>query len=390
VNAKLRLAAKAAVVGSLAVAERVRPPRATRRDDVPSSGAKLTRAWLSDALCHGVPDAEVVSFARSGGSSGTSERVGLRVTYNAAGTAAGLPTEVYTKSTASFRQRMALGGAGILSGEPRFYTGLRDKTEIEAPRGYWGAVDDRSWRSIVLIEDIAATKGAEFLPPTTGFTRAQMTDLVQNLARLHGPYWNSPELASLHTPAEYNARTNDMLNFSRRAAVGMERARAVIPPALLGQADRLHRATIRAMDVATHQMPRTLLHGDCHAGQIYRTRDGAMGIADWQTVMQGGWSFDYSYLVNTGLEPADRRAWQDDLLRKYLEELSHHGGPEIGFADAMLAYRQQSFWPYTAWAFTIGRAFYHPQMQPVPTCLALVHRTATAIDDLDAFAAVGL
>jgi hypothetical protein len=29
-------------------------------------------------------------------------------------------------------------------------------------------------------------------------------------------------------------------------------------------------------------------------------------------------------------------------------------------------------------------------MQPVPTCLAIVHRTATAIDDLDAFAAVGL
>jgi hypothetical protein len=29
-------------------------------------------------------------------------------------------------------------------------------------------------------------------------------------------------------------------------------------------------------------------------------------------------------------------------------------------------------------------------MQPVPTCLAIVGRTPTAIDDLDAFAAVGL
>jgi hypothetical protein len=142
------------------------------------------------------------------------------------------------------------------------------------------------------------------------------------------------------------------------------------------------------MELSTSSMPHTLLHGDCHAGQIYRTRDGAMGIADWQTVMAGGWAHDYSYLVNTGLEPADRRAWQDDLLRAYLEELNLHGGPAINFKAAFLAYRQQSFWPYTAWAFTIGRAFYHPKMQPVATARALVHRTSTAIDDLDAFSAV--
>jgi hypothetical protein len=56
----------------------------------------------------------------------------------------------------------------------------------------------------------------------------------------------------------------------------------------------------------------------------------------------------------------------------------------------MLAHRQQCFWPYTAWAFTIGRAAYQPKMQPVEICLAIVGRTATAVDDLDAFSAVGL
>jgi len=54
----------------------------------------------------------------------------------------------------------------------------------------------------------------------------------------------------------------------------------------------------------------------------------------------------------------------------------------------MLSYRQQSFWPYTAWAFTIGRATYQPKMQPVDTCLAVVRRTAAAIDDLNAFDAL--
>ena len=56
----------------------------------------------------------------------------------------------------------------------------------------------------------------------------------------------------------------------------------------------------------------------------------------------------------------------------------------------MLAYRQQAFWPATAWLFTIGRAFYQPQTQPVPTCLAVVRRTASALVDCDAFSAVGV
>ena len=38
----------------------------------------------------------------------------------------------------------------------------------------------------------------------------------------------------------------------------------------------------------------------------------------------------------------------------------------------------------------IGRAFYQPKMQPVDTCLAIIKRLATAIDDLDSFAALGI
>lgn len=389
-NQKLWLLGKAGLVGALTLAEKVRPPRPVHRDDVPAAAAQLTSEWLTSALCREVPDAAVVGVARCGGSSGTSERVGLRIEYNEAGRAAGLPVEVFTKSSTSFRQRMVLGGAGALHGETRFYLGLRDKTTVEAPRGYWGCVDDRSWRSIVVLEDIVASKGATFLTPTSGFGRAEITDLVTNLARLHGPHWDNPELADLKTPADYLRRATDLLDIRRRSAVGMQRARAVIPPALLGQHDRIYDATVRAMDIASDRMPRTLLHGDAHAGQTYRTADGRMGLADWQAVLQGGWAFDVAYLINSALDPVDRRAWQEDLLRHYLDELALHGGPQLSYDEALLAYRQQSFWPYTAWAFTIGRAFYQPQMQPAPTCLAIVHRTATAIDDLDAFAAVGL
>lgn len=383
-NPKLRLAKKAAVVGVHSLVEKFRPPPLSTSEHVPTSGADLNVDWLTAVLCHDTPGARVVSFSTAHASSGTSERLALRVQYDANGSAADLPTALFTKSTKHFRQRMTLGGAGAINGESQFYTRLRPKAEIEAPMGYWGRVDPVSWRSITIMEDVTATKGVRFLTPTTGFTYAQIADLVDELARLHAPLWGDPDILGLKTPADYLAKTRVFLDIKKRCHVGMERAKRVIPRRLLGQSDRLFEATVRSMDLSSHCMPRTLLHGDAHAGQTYVTSSGKMGLGDWQAVLQGGWAFDFAYLVNSGCEPEDRRLWQEDLLRRYVQTLQEAGGPTIGFDAAMLNYRQQSFWPYTAWAFTIGRAPYQPKMQPVDTCLAVVRRTAAAIDDLDA------
>jgi hypothetical protein len=389
-NAKLAFAGKAIKVGGYALAERVRPPVPLTRDDVPISGAHVTPQWLTEVLCRDAPGARVESFSNPGGSSGTSERVALRVSYNKAGRDAGLPIDLFTKSTASYSQRMTLGGAGVLEGETSFYMTLRAKTTMEAPKGYWGRADPHAWRSIAIMEDIVATKGARFVDATEPLSHEQVRDLVQNLARYHGELWASPALSGLSTPRTYIERTQAFLDIRKRCEVGMRRARAEIPTGLLGQEDRLFDATIRAMRIAGDEMPRTLLHGDAHVGQTYVTADGRMGLADWQGAQQGGWAFDYCYLVNSACEPEDRRRWERGLLELYIERLLEHGGPRLSFEDAWLAYRQQSFWPYTAWAFTIGRAWYQPKMQPVPACLAIIRRTAAAIDDLDAFAAVGL
>lgn len=125
-----------------------------------------------------------------------------------------------------------LGSAQVLHGETRFYTGLRDKSTLEAPRGYWGKVDSVSWRSIAVLEDIVATKGAKFWEPTNAFTREQITDLVGELARLHAPLWGGPAIVDLNTPADYIANTSAFLDIRKRCEVGMRRARDVIPPRL--------------------------------------------------------------------------------------------------------------------------------------------------------------
>jgi hypothetical protein len=169
VSTRERLAASAQIVARLAttsghiVREKLTHPKAHDLSDVPVSAEDVTPAWLTAALCREHPGAEVVSVEFPASSSGTSTRHALRLTYNAVGVAAGLPTQLYTKTTTTLTQRLILGLAGVIGGEIDFFNRVRPLLEIETPRGYYAAIDPRSWRSISLIEDIAATKGARFL-----------------------------------------------------------------------------------------------------------------------------------------------------------------------------------------------------------------------------------
>ncbi|WP_406229924.1 phosphotransferase [Nocardia sp. NBC_01009] len=389
-NHKLWLLGRVVTVGGHVLLEKITRPKARSADDVPISGDAITVDWLTAVLCRDVPDAEVLSFSTSNGSHGTSTRVAIRVDYNEAGQQAGLPTELFAKTTTSLSQRILLGGAKMIDGETHFFMDLRPDVEIEAPIGYWGAFDPSSWRSIALMEDIAATRGAVFIEPNAPIARDQIEDLVRNLARLHGTFWKHPSIAVLKTPNDMLDAVRSAIDMKKRCEVGMERAKEVIPATLYGQSDRLWAGVERALDMATKDMAPTLLHGDPHIGQTYVTSDGRMGYADWQVVMQGGWAHDFAYTVNSGCEPDDRRAWDRELLEVYLDELGRAGGEVPSFDDAWLAYRQQSMFAYAAWAFTIGRAAYQPKMQTDETCLTLLKRITTALDDHDSLGALGI
>jgi hypothetical protein len=115
-----------------------------------------------------------------------------------------------------------------------------------------------------------------------------------------------------------------------------------------------------------------------------------MGIADWQVGLRGSWAYDFAYIVATALEAEDRRSWERDLLDLYLDRLAAAGGQAIGRGHAWQAYRQATFYPYFAWVYTIGRSRLQPTFQPKEVSLLMIERIATAIEDLDSLAAVGL
>lgn len=349
---------------------------------VPSSPDDLTPAWLTQAL--GEPVRSVNITRRS---AGTTTRAALELAY-----ANGATDQMFVKCTTSLPQRLMLGLGGLIHGEPGFYNHIRPGLEIEAPLGYYAAAASRSWRSIVVVEDVAATRGARFWDPAASVTRHQIEDLLGNVARWHGALWDSPHLAGwrwLRTPADQMRLIDALLGLADRRAAGARRARPVIPPALRTRQDDLYAGMRRSMKIAS-EGPRTYLHGDLHVANTYRTRAGAMGIADWQVGLQGSWASDFAYLLATALEVADRRAWERELLGLYLDALGAAGGPAIPHQDAWVAYRQATFYPYFAWVYTIGRARLQPRFQPERVSLLMIERIAAAIADLESLAAVGL
>jgi len=375
--------------------EKLTRPRPSTAHAVPSGPKALTSQWLTAVLCDGIPGARVEAFDVVGGSDGTTSRRRLRLGYNQAGQNAGLPSVVFTKSTPSFTSRVTAGLSGALICENEFYRTLRGAMKVEAPLAYHACYDASSLRSMLLLEDVTLTKGAEFGDPTTlTVTRERAESMIDQLASYHAAFWGDTSLAGnawLPTALDFQLRINKVIAFEKRSLIGVTRAESVIQPRVMSRRSQIWPTVMASLHHNARQVP-TLLHSDVHLGNWYVTADGRMGQHDWQCMSRGQWALDVAYALLSALQVEDRRAWEDELLARYVERLREGGvTPERGLPDraaAKLAYRQQMWQAFVFWIYTIGAGRLQPQMQPEHVSLENIRRMATAIDDLDAFEAL--
>jgi hypothetical protein len=348
----------------------------------------ITPQWLTAVLGADVPGAEVTSFDVVGGSDGTSSRRALRVHWNAAGAAAGLPDRLFTKSASSLGSRLFLVLGGVTETETIFYNEVRPGLDrLRSPRAFHAASDARTFRSIVLMEDLAA-RGWTFPDPMReALSRRDAEDMVDQMAYYHATFWDSPrlrgDLAKLPTTEAFQARLN-RLGIERRARVGIERVRDLTPAAIYRRKDELVPAVMRSLRLnSTGTL--TLLHQDVHQGNWLRDPDGRMGLYDWQCVARGEWALDVSYALSVNLPTEERRAWEHDLLERYLWRLGEEGVATPPSKDeALLRYRQQQFHIVMFTLLTIGAGRLQPAgMQPMDYMHRAWQRVAAFLEDHD-------
>jgi len=354
------------------------------RDDIPLTYESIGPEWLTAVLCDGVPGAAVVGHTLGPPDEGTNNRRRIHVTYNEAGQKAGLPASVFCKATQGLANRQMLGHSGGIICEVTFYRVARPLLDLEAPVARLANYDPESFNSIVVLDDIAdrATFCSQDTPVDRDFIEQQLT----LLARLHGRFFDAPELGSLFgaLPTWYQ-RFHNLARFHLEEScdAGFQAGRDIIPARLFARAADVWPATLQSLEVLK-ELPLCLCHGDVHLKNWYRCNDGRIGLGDWGVAHRGHWSRDVTYTIGTALTVEQRRAWDRDLLRFYLDQLHRHGGPKLDPDTALLAYRRSLLTAFAFWTLTLKPTPDFPDMQPAETARTFIERLAHSIDDWDA------
>lgn len=377
-------------VGCRLLHDRIARPKATGLDDVPTSVDAITREWWTAVVCRDAPGAEVLSFELVSASKGTHQRHRFQLSYNEAGQRAGLPTALFTKSLPTLVTRMMGGYNGTARAEGRFYTQIRPELSIESPLGYHAAFDRQSLACVNVLEDIVATKAASFCSFRTPVTKAMAEDMVDLLAVLHGHRYAAPaldkELRWVANFADWYRIGAQKMRTEHYTDKALSAAADIMPADILEHRKLIWPATEACAEIH-RKGPRSLLHSDVHIGNWYQTGSGQMGLCDWQCLTQGHWSRDVSYMLSAALQPEDRRAWEKELLARYLAQLAEKTGSAVAFDEAWDHYRRQMLHAFWMWTITLCHSPFLPAMQTEETTREMMRRIAIAMSDLDSIGA---
>lgn len=358
-------------------------PPAVNPGDIPWRYEAITPEWMTHILCRDHPEAKVVAVRLDVPDSGTSNRRRIFVDYNDAGQALGLPRSVFCKATVDLVNRILLSTSALLS-ETSFYTLIRPQLTIEAPEAWLAVYDPDSFASIVMLKDLGDS--VTFCSHHTAMTLDRAKDQMEVLAKLHGHFYQSPQFDTTRAHMfrydhRFAALDRDH-DFKSMCEAGLHAAADVIPPRLLAREAEAWPATLRAS--ARHgELPLTITHGDVHLKNWYITADDRMGLSDWQVTSKGHWSRDVAYTIATALTVDQRRLWEKELLRHYLDAFVAAGGEAVPFDEAWLNYRQQMLTTLAWWTMTLTPLGDVPDMQPRDITLEFIRRIAAAVDDLD-------
>jgi hypothetical protein len=272
----------------------------------------LSAGWLSEVL-----DVEVRSLV--------AEQVGTGqtgATYRLSLDAPGAPPTMIAKVAAgddAARHRVAAG----YRNEVGFYAHLLATVDIRTPACSYAAISDDGHRFTLLLEDLAPrTPGVQ----AEGCAVDRAEAAVRNLAGLHAPRWNDPEL---HRLDFVSGPTAEGATFLGEVAVS---ATEVFVDRYRPDLDDADVATLRASAavitdwVMARPEPFAVIHGDYRLDNLmFGAGPDDVVAVDWQTLAIGPPVRDVAYFLGTSLVPEDRRAEEQRLVEAYRAELQARG-----------------------------------------------------------------
>jgi fructosamine-3-kinase len=341
----------------------------TSPQTLPATVEELTAGWFADVLGREVTEATVVDS-----SSGTTGRARVALEGDA-----DVPATVFVKLRPfNEQQRQLVDRTGMGVAEARFYRDVADEIPVRVPQVWFAGTDGDGY--VMVLEDLAA-RGCRFPGPDRADIEARAYDIVEQLAVLHATYWESERFGPGHDLEWLVARGTrggaggGVLDFVRNAVdtIGDQFD------------DTFHQIASlyleRAPDISRlwREGPSTLIHGDCHIGNLYIDVDDRTGFLDWAVICRGPAVRDVAYVMCNSVPVDVRERIERDVVERYCARLAE-GSAHLEVAAAWDQYRLFAVYSWLAAATTAGMG---SKWQPISTGIAATRRATAACAHLD-------
>ncbi len=326
----------------------------------------LTAAWFTEVL-----DSEITAATVLDRHTGTTGRAQVALEGGP-----DVPATVFVKLPPfGEEQRRLVDATGMGVAEARFYRDLAAEVPVAVPRAWFADTDGTDY--VMVLEDLTA-RGVTFPRPTDGDIVERATDIVDQLARLHGTYWDSPRFAA-------GGDLEWLVERGTRGGGGgkqyVENAVAVLGPDMGGDFHRIatcYLANAPVIVALQREGTGTLVHGDDHLGNLYVEPDGRTGFLDWAVLCRNPGMRDVTYVLCNSVPVEIREEIEVDLIRRYCDRLAEHG-VTFGFDEAWQQHRIHAFYSWVSAATTAGMG---SKWQPIEIGLAATERTNRALAHL--------
>lgn len=315
--------------------------------EVPESVERaLDPEWLSVALAHLSGGQKVASVEQVDIVKAMAAKVRVAVTFE------GEADRIYRLCIKGFLDfDLGSAGAGITTlREADFYTKVAPHLTMCTPPCVASVTDRSAARCVIIMADMIAA-GVHFYDALEPFTVDQVAETLDQLARLHAKSellqnngWIPYRLEELVSEKPYYISWEQIQNLMH------DERRASLPDRTL-DAFLLKRG-LEVLATENYRQPRTILHGDCHPGNVYLTAEGRLGFTDWQLIHQGHWALDVAYHIASVLPVEVAEKEERFLLDHYLASLKEHGGVAPDRESAWKSYRRSPIYGYYHWAIT--------------------------------------
>jgi hypothetical protein len=335
---------------------------------IPLDVADLTAEWFSEILGRDVENVDLLDHH-----SGTTGRAHVALRGGP-----GVPPTLFVK-LAPFdeKQREFVNMVGMGVTEARFYRDLAEEVPMRVPKAFFS--DEDGDRYIMVLEDLAAS-GCRFPHPTDDDIAFRARDIVEQLAELHGQYWESPRFDA----------GGDLAWLADKGTGGAGGGSKFVQMAVDTLGDRLdddfHRLAdlylARHEDIATlwNTGEKTFVHGDPHMGNLFvDVQNGnRTGFLDWAVIGRSPGLRDVAYVLCNSIPHDVRTTDERELIEHYGTRVGTHGVD----LDPNQAWDQYRLFAVYSWVSATATAGMGSKWQPLHIGLGGTKRATAACASL--------